>query len=145
MRKRDLKKDIALIDMLLDDNEQIRKDVIIECLNCQSRDFKIDAIGGTTLMCKECENTISISFVKNDEQKINGIEFKVGDIVENEAFRDVVVLRNGVLTTERNLRNQPLKIHEGLKVIGNIKDNPKMVEELKTINTFIEGITRHMV
>jgi hypothetical protein len=57
----------------------------------------------------------------------------VGDIVDCEAFKDIVVIKNGVMTTERNKSCQPLYIHglDNLEVIGNIYENPEIVEEMR--------------
>lgn len=62
----------------------------------------------------------------------SGKEIFEGDIVENYAFRDVVIFDKGIFTTKRSTPDkfkvkQPLLVHKELEVIGNKFENPELL------------------
>lgn len=61
----------------------------------------------------------------------NGKLIYEGDIIENFAFRDIVIFTEGIFTTSRSVNNQPLNIHTELLVIGNIHENPELLESVE--------------
>lgn len=66
-------------------------------------------------------------------QDVNILGAFESDIIENYAFRDVVIIDRGVVTTKNSARDvfgimQPLAAHNGVKVIGNIYENPELLE-----------------
>jgi len=65
----------------------------------------------------------------------DGKEIYEGDIVTNYAIRDVVIFDRGCFVTKNatmpgfpNFR-QPLCVHDDLKVIGNIYQNPDLLKD----------------
>lgn len=93
------------------------------CKTCETKCYKIKKL---TLKTKEaCINSNKIDR--------RGRAIFEHDIIECEAFRDIVVIRNDVFTTERNSSKQPLEVHglENLEVIGNIYDNSEIFEEMR--------------
>lgn len=94
-----------------------------------------------------CYNELSIFFYNNSDgitmqftglRDKNGKEIYEGDIVENYAFRDVVIFEKGIFTTKGSTRNkfdikQPLAVHLNIKIIGNIYKNPELLESTSNI------------
>ena len=63
----------------------------------------------------------------------NGVEIYEGDIVENQALVDSVIIVAGVVTLTRSgldkfFVKQPLAVHDGLEVIGNIYQDGEVAE-----------------
>lgn len=63
----------------------------------------------------------------------NGKDIYEGDIVENYAFRDIVIFDKGIFTTKRSIRDkfgvkQPLSVHSELERIGDVHNNPEMLK-----------------
>jgi len=65
----------------------------------------------------------------------NGKKIYEGDIVTNYAIRDVVIFDRGCFVTKNAMMpgfpnfRQPLCVHDDLKVIGNIYQNPDLLKE----------------
>jgi len=53
---------------------------------------------------------------------IKGNKIYVGDWIENYAIKDKVVIRNGVITTERSIGDQPLHIHKELTICPQLEE-----------------------
>ncbi len=63
----------------------------------------------------------------------NGVEIYEYDVVENFAFRDVVIFDKGVFTTKNSKANkfgtkQPLAVHSEIEVIGNIYEDKHLLK-----------------
>ena len=93
----------------------------------QGTDWAVDRENSCTMSCK-CELQQFTGLKDKD-----GKEIYEGDIIKNFAIRDLVIFEKGIFTTIMSHNDQfnvkqPLAVHCEIEIIGNIYENPELIE-----------------